>query len=159
MSYCYVCGCEIPEGHKFCSQCGTSNQTYCTACGNKLEPGNKFCPQCGATVSTQNNGTVTSGNGRKYSLKYSILGFVFGITAFYVAFFCFIPMFGFISFLPMFITFTALSKAFANKHVRLGYPRNGFTRASVILSNLAIVFGVICSICSFGLTITLFNGA
>ena len=157
MSYCYVCGCEIPEGHKFCSQCGTCVQSYCTACGNKLEPGHKFCSQCGASVSTQNNGAVTSGNCRKYSLKYSILGFVFGITAFYFSICCFVPIAGLFVFLPMFITFTVLSKTFANKHVRLGYPRNGFIKASVILSNLAIGFGAFCAVGGFGMTISLFT--
>lgn len=46
---CVSCAQPIPEGSRFCPQCGASQATsVCTDCGKPLAPGAKFCPECGA---------------------------------------------------------------------------------------------------------------
>jgi len=45
---CSSCGKTIPQGVKFCPECGASNKPkFCTNCGTKLEPTDKFCSNCG----------------------------------------------------------------------------------------------------------------
>lgn len=46
---CSNCGVELPEGSKFCSECGTEQDLsfFCMKCGTKIEYGEKFCPNCG----------------------------------------------------------------------------------------------------------------
>lgn len=61
---CPKCGKEIPEGKKFCGNCGTkidtstttdSNILICASCGAPLTPGKKFCGKCGAPVTNASN--------------------------------------------------------------------------------------------------------
>ena len=50
---CINCGKQIPQGSKFCPECGapqTPQQKACTNCGAKLEANAKFCPECGQKV-------------------------------------------------------------------------------------------------------------
>ena len=50
---CVACGKQIPQGSKFCPECGapqTPQQKTCVNCGAKLETGAKFCPECGQKV-------------------------------------------------------------------------------------------------------------
>ena len=50
---CINCGKQIPQGSKFCPECGapqTPQQKSCTNCGAKLEASAKFCPECGQKV-------------------------------------------------------------------------------------------------------------
>ncbi len=49
---CGNCSAEIPEGCKFCPQCGTPVNVapqgkFCMNCGTQLAPDAKFCPNCG----------------------------------------------------------------------------------------------------------------
>ena len=45
---CPNCGKEVPEGSKFCGECGAKIEEYvCKNCGQKLAPGSKFCGNCG----------------------------------------------------------------------------------------------------------------
>lgn len=45
---CPNCGKEVPEGSKFCGECGAKIEEYvCKNCGEKLAPGSKFCGNCG----------------------------------------------------------------------------------------------------------------
>lgn len=45
---CPNCGKDVPEGSKFCAECGTKiEETVCKNCGAKLAPNAKFCPECG----------------------------------------------------------------------------------------------------------------
>ncbi|MBO4365594.1 MAG: zinc ribbon domain-containing protein [Eggerthellaceae bacterium] len=46
---CPSCGAPLPEGAKFCLECGTkvdSSKITCPACGRMVTKG-KFCPECG----------------------------------------------------------------------------------------------------------------
>jgi len=46
---CVACGSAIPQGSRFCPECGASQApSACKDCGKQLAPGAKFCPECGA---------------------------------------------------------------------------------------------------------------
>ncbi|MBR5420451.1 MAG: SPFH domain-containing protein [Lachnospiraceae bacterium] len=47
MIECPNCRAQLPQGVRFCSQCGFSFAEQVCECGTKLTPGAKFCPQCG----------------------------------------------------------------------------------------------------------------
>jgi hypothetical protein len=51
--HCATCNEEIPEGKKFCPECGTpvSAVAKCKSCGAEITPGKKFCAECGTPVS------------------------------------------------------------------------------------------------------------
>ncbi|MCM1144712.1 MAG: zinc ribbon domain-containing protein [Blautia sp.] len=53
---CSGCGNEIPEGAKFCAECGVAvkREQFCRDCGYQLMPEQKFCPQCGAQIQKEN---------------------------------------------------------------------------------------------------------
>lgn len=46
---CQNCGHEIPEGVKFCSNCGAEikKKYICSNCGTELSPNSNFCSSCG----------------------------------------------------------------------------------------------------------------
>ena len=52
---CPNCNSEVPEGSKFCLECGAKiellgeNEIICPACGQKTQKG-KFCMECGASL-------------------------------------------------------------------------------------------------------------
>ena len=61
---CPKCGKEVPEGKKFCGNCGTkleaapepgANVAICASCGAPLTPGKKFCGKCGTPIPSANN--------------------------------------------------------------------------------------------------------
>ncbi len=57
---CTECGAEIPEGRKFCSECGTKvvlpepepvpAANVCPECGAEIADGKKFCGECGTKL-------------------------------------------------------------------------------------------------------------
>ena len=47
---CPACGCENPDGKRFCGDCGESLALICSACGAQVEPGKRFCGDCGTPV-------------------------------------------------------------------------------------------------------------
>jgi class 3 adenylate cyclase/tetratricopeptide (TPR) repeat protein len=47
---CLKCQFEIPEGAKFCNECGSKLEIACSSCG-KINPlSNKFCSECGHKI-------------------------------------------------------------------------------------------------------------
>jgi len=59
MTQCSNCGSGLPEGAKFCSNCGTKTVAertagYCRECGAEIKPAAKFCQACGQSVSGVN---------------------------------------------------------------------------------------------------------
>lgn len=51
---CKVCQKEIPDGTKFCPECGSRTQNInCINCGAEITPEVKFCPGCGRPISPQ----------------------------------------------------------------------------------------------------------
>ena len=47
---CPTCKADLPEGGKFCSQCGAPLSLACPACGHSNAAASKFCNKCGATL-------------------------------------------------------------------------------------------------------------
>ena len=50
---CKCCGTQIPDGQKFCHECGAPTAErkekpwICPTCGTEVGAGQKFCPECG----------------------------------------------------------------------------------------------------------------
>lgn len=59
---CSTCGKDLPDGTKFCGNCGSAvvskpaSTGFCPNCGSTLKPGAKFCNICGTKL--QNNEPV-----------------------------------------------------------------------------------------------------
>lgn len=49
---CPSCKAEIPDGSKFCIQCGGSLPLACPSCGHGNPPQAKFCANCGTVLTT-----------------------------------------------------------------------------------------------------------
>lgn len=49
---CIKCGFEMNQGMKFCPECGASqvSERSCPSCGNKVKVESKFCPECGTKM-------------------------------------------------------------------------------------------------------------
>jgi len=51
---CPHCGTEVPQGSKFCPQCGgrivPEEGLKCPHCGGEAPAGSRFCPQCGGAL-------------------------------------------------------------------------------------------------------------
>ena len=50
---CPGCQAEIPDGSRFCPQCGAPQALSCAACGHSNTAGSRFCAQCGAKLGEQ----------------------------------------------------------------------------------------------------------
>src|SRR5258707_7813128 len=49
---CPCCKAEIPDGSKFCIQCGAPLPLACSSCGHGNSPQAKFCANCGTALAT-----------------------------------------------------------------------------------------------------------
>jgi predicted nucleic acid-binding Zn ribbon protein len=47
---CPSCRAGVPEGNKFCGECGAALAPACAVCGRNNPPGFKFCGECGARL-------------------------------------------------------------------------------------------------------------
>ncbi|SEF15007.1 Double zinc ribbon [Rhizobiales bacterium GAS191] len=48
---CPQCRASVPDGKRFCSDCGSPLPLSCSSCGAAIAPGKKFCSDCGAPLS------------------------------------------------------------------------------------------------------------
>jgi predicted ATPase/class 3 adenylate cyclase len=44
---CPKCQTDLPDGAKFCKECGQKLEMSCPECGNSIPPDSKFCLECG----------------------------------------------------------------------------------------------------------------
>jgi uncharacterized membrane protein YvbJ len=51
--HCTSCGCENPDGAKFCIDCGAPLKNRCPSCGYENLPRAKFCAECGSPLTPQ----------------------------------------------------------------------------------------------------------
>lgn len=49
---CTSCGTQVPEGSRFCPDCGSEIKDLCPNCGAPIT-GTKFCPECGHKLDIQ----------------------------------------------------------------------------------------------------------
>jgi len=47
---CQSCKADIPDGSRFCPQCGAPQALKCAACGAENTAGSRFCAQCGGKL-------------------------------------------------------------------------------------------------------------
>src|SRR5437762_12205894 len=48
--HCPNCSANVPDGSKFCGECGTALPRACSACGQSNPAQAKFCLDCGARL-------------------------------------------------------------------------------------------------------------
>ena len=51
-SVCSACGARVPQGFRFCPQCGRELSRSCPRCGQPTWPQARFCGSCGAALPT-----------------------------------------------------------------------------------------------------------
>ena len=49
---CKACNATVPEGSKFCQQCGKALPRACFSCGHVNLAQAKFCSECGASLNS-----------------------------------------------------------------------------------------------------------
>ncbi len=49
---CPECQIELPNGSKFCKECGKKLELICPGCGKSIPPDSKFCLECGHNLSS-----------------------------------------------------------------------------------------------------------
>jgi len=49
---CSECESELPNGSKFCKECGKKLELTCPGCGKNIPPDSKFCLECGHDLRT-----------------------------------------------------------------------------------------------------------
>ena len=160
MKYCGFCGAELQDGHKFCINCGKETvlkEAQVSDTDKVQESPAEACPSTEAEifVATREYGAQASycQAKRTSKLKYSIMGFAFGVAALFCALYCIIPILNLFMFLPAFIVFTSISKKNTRKHLELGNRKNGFCIAARVVSTVAIPVGCVFSCFSFVLLV------
>lgn len=147
MKYCGFCGAQLKDEHKFCINCGKSASVE-EAENEKALQAEEICDSEPINDTKEQakeraeQASCPSGK-RKNRLKYSIMGFAFGVGALFSAIYCVFPILNLFVFLPAFIVFAALSKKYANRHIELGNRENGFCKAADVVSNVAIPVGCV----------------
>ena len=58
---CPSCGSAVPEGGRFCVQCGAQVPTACAACGFANPPAARFCGGCGAPLTDEASSAAGAG--------------------------------------------------------------------------------------------------
>jgi len=58
--HCTICGCENPDGAKFCIDCGAPLKNRCPSCEHENLPRAKFCAECGTPLTAQPQPPVSS---------------------------------------------------------------------------------------------------
>jgi hypothetical protein len=58
--HCANCGCENPDGAKFCIDCGAPHKNRCPSCEHENLPRAKFCAECGTPLAAQPQPPVSS---------------------------------------------------------------------------------------------------
>ncbi len=83
MVACKNCGCEIPEGAKFCRECGVEviqeeepvkETKFCQNCGFEMPRSSKFCPECGYSTTGSPNRNNQKSPGLAAVLSFLIVG-------------------------------------------------------------------------------------
>ena len=63
MTACVSCHAELPDGAKFCHECGTTVALpVCASCGEPLVAGSRFCSNCGARQDPGGGGAAVAAN-------------------------------------------------------------------------------------------------
>ncbi len=50
---CQECQIELPNGSKFCKECGRKLELTCPGCGKNIPPDSKFCLECGQQLAAK----------------------------------------------------------------------------------------------------------
>ena len=57
---CPSCKADVPDGSKFCNDCGAAVPFRCVACGAQNRAGSKFCSECGASLAAPTAGSLAA---------------------------------------------------------------------------------------------------
>jgi class 3 adenylate cyclase/tetratricopeptide (TPR) repeat protein len=57
---CPSCKADVPDGSKFCNDCGAVVTIRCVGCGTQNRAGSKFCFECGASLAAPPDGTLAA---------------------------------------------------------------------------------------------------
>jgi class 3 adenylate cyclase/tetratricopeptide (TPR) repeat protein len=57
---CPSCKADVPDGSKFCNDCGAAVPFRCVACGAQNRAGSKFCSECGASLAAPSAGSLAA---------------------------------------------------------------------------------------------------
>ena len=63
--HCPKCSANVPDGSKFCGECGMALPRVCAACGHANPPQAKFCSDCGSSIDL---GLATKSTGSREAL-------------------------------------------------------------------------------------------
>jgi len=59
---CPACQTKLPEGAKFCNECGSNVESFkCTKCDKPLKPDARFCHNCGESVNAATAQSLAAG--------------------------------------------------------------------------------------------------
>lgn len=72
---CIRCNRELPDGAKFCKECGAKQGIVCSVCGTIADKDSKFCMECGAdlmisTIKKSKGFSITSIEAEEMGIKH-----------------------------------------------------------------------------------------